>query len=284
MTINDFAIIIGAQKCGTTSLYNYLIQHPDIAACRVKEPNFFSRDENWAKGESWYQALWEWDASQHKVALEASQTYSSGPLENTEQVVERLSSLKRSVRLIYIMRDPIAKIESARQHGLHQGWYREDQIPEGEVGERLILGARYASRLDILYQHFGADQILLLQLEEMKRDTASTVHQVIQFLGLDTAYELQGLNKIHNVKGSYRSDTPWRKLTQIRCLKPLAQRIPEEVKAPFRRRLTSSLRPITQSKPCLSSVQKAFIVEALKEDLQRLQGAYGVDISRWSCS
>lgn len=44
--INNFAVIIGCMKCGTTSLFYYLSQHPQIAACNPKEPNFFADDLN----------------------------------------------------------------------------------------------------------------------------------------------------------------------------------------------------------------------------------------------
>ncbi len=46
MMINNFALIIGAMKCGTTSLFSYLAQHPEISACQPKEPDFFSYDDH----------------------------------------------------------------------------------------------------------------------------------------------------------------------------------------------------------------------------------------------
>ena len=46
----DF-LIIGAEKCGTTTLYNYLIQHPDVFSAKEKEVNYFVR--NWTK---WYRS------------------------------------------------------------------------------------------------------------------------------------------------------------------------------------------------------------------------------------
>ena len=54
--IKNFALIIGAMKCGTTSLFYYLSQHPEICSCREKEPEFFTNDAKWYQGFNWYQS------------------------------------------------------------------------------------------------------------------------------------------------------------------------------------------------------------------------------------
>ena len=51
---SNFALIIGAMKSGTTSLFHLLAQHPEIAAASVKEPNYFSSDDVYSKGWDWY--------------------------------------------------------------------------------------------------------------------------------------------------------------------------------------------------------------------------------------
>lgn len=77
--MNNFALIVGSMKCGTTSLFSYLAQHTQISACNDKEPRFFTNDHKWAKGFEWYQSLWDWDHNQHKIALEASVDYTRVP-------------------------------------------------------------------------------------------------------------------------------------------------------------------------------------------------------------
>ena len=76
-----FAIIIGAMKSGTTSLFHYLSQHPRIAACHEKEPDFFSNPENFAKGLDWYRNLWDWVAELHDIAsgeIDTERIYNRG--------------------------------------------------------------------------------------------------------------------------------------------------------------------------------------------------------------
>ncbi len=55
--MRTYGVIIGCSKSGTTSLYQYLAQHPDVISCEEKEPNFFA-SENWEHGFDWYRNLW----------------------------------------------------------------------------------------------------------------------------------------------------------------------------------------------------------------------------------
>jgi len=70
-----FAVIIGVFKAGTSSLYYYLSEHPVIAPCVIKEPNFFCMSNKFSRGIDSYKNLWEWDSKIHKYALEASHNY-----------------------------------------------------------------------------------------------------------------------------------------------------------------------------------------------------------------
>src|ERR1700728_3618911 len=55
-------IVIGAAKCGTTSLHHYLSQHPQICMSHKKELDFFCEDANWQKGQAWYRSHFAADA------------------------------------------------------------------------------------------------------------------------------------------------------------------------------------------------------------------------------
>ena len=54
----DF-LIIGAMKCGTTSLYHYLRDHPQIFMPTIKAPEFFAEESNWGRGIAWYRRQFE---------------------------------------------------------------------------------------------------------------------------------------------------------------------------------------------------------------------------------
>lgn len=116
---NNFALIIGAMKCGTTSLFYYLSEHPQVSAAEDKEPHFFSDDCTFTKGITWYQSLWEWKP-EHRIALEASTTYAMQP--KYPNAAQRIAQLENAqFRFIYIMRHPFARIESHVRHLLAEG-------------------------------------------------------------------------------------------------------------------------------------------------------------------
>lgn len=72
-----FCIILGAMKAGTTSLFNYLAQHPEISPCSTKEPFYFSH--HYHKNPNKYLSLWPKQDWEHKVLLEGSTSYTKYP-------------------------------------------------------------------------------------------------------------------------------------------------------------------------------------------------------------
>ena len=104
-------IIIGAQKCGTTSLHYYLNLHPQILMSREKELNFFITERNWSKGVDWYRSQF----------VEKAEIYGESSPNYTDYirfggVPERMYSVVPDARLIYILRDPIERIVSHYVH------------------------------------------------------------------------------------------------------------------------------------------------------------------------
>ena len=76
-----YVIIIGAMKCGTSSLYDHLQKHPEICPAIAKEPEFFSENQSQKILAESYNELWSFDGSVHKYALEASTGYTKYPSE-----------------------------------------------------------------------------------------------------------------------------------------------------------------------------------------------------------
>ncbi len=106
-----FCLIIGAMKGGTTSLFNHLSKHPRINACKIKEPGFFSHQ--WEKGEKWYLNLWK-NVNKDDILLEATANYSKKHLfpETAKRISDFAKANQYRFQFIYIMRDPIERMES----------------------------------------------------------------------------------------------------------------------------------------------------------------------------
>ncbi len=276
--IENFALIIGAMKCGTTSLFSYLAEHPQIAPCSNKEPNFFLTNRNWNKGFEWYQNLWDWNPSRHQIALEASVNYTKIP--TFPNVAEKIATVKANFKFIYIMRDPIERIESHYKHRYVRGMESQAMPLSPEIDSHLIAVSQYAMQLDEYYKRFPADNILLLNFEDLKTDPLNLVKKVCRFLDIDPDYEFQKVGTIERIsEEKIVDDDLWRSLRNFKPLYSLARRLPSQPKQIVHRFLGRTERV---KNPKLFPEQRNFVLNELREDLRKLNLEYGVDLSRWS--
>jgi hypothetical protein len=179
MALPDF-LIIGAMKCGTSTLAAQLGAQPGIFMTTPKEPEFFSEDANFARGRGWYEALFA-NAAPGALLGEASTGYTKLPTH--PQAVARIAALLPAPRLIYLIRDPLHRLVS---HYIHE-WTMG--MMEGSLGDalaahpELVDYGRYGMQIAPYVETFGADRILLLSLEEMQADPQAVLERVVGFLG-----------------------------------------------------------------------------------------------------
>ena len=108
----DF-IIIGAMKCATSTLHEQLAVQPGIFMSELKEPNFFSDDDQYAKGMEWYLSHFK-SAEAKDLCGESSTHYSKLP--TYPKTIERIAKYLPDVKLIYVMRHPIDRLKSQYIH------------------------------------------------------------------------------------------------------------------------------------------------------------------------
>jgi len=101
--IPQFAIIVGAMKSGTTYLFSLLEQHPEVAGCKIKEPEYFVKNDYDNNAIEKYFKLWNFDYAKHKIAIEASTSYTKAPYFTSP--AERIKQSGINTKFIYIMRD-----------------------------------------------------------------------------------------------------------------------------------------------------------------------------------
>jgi hypothetical protein len=200
----DF-LIIGAQKAGTTSLFQTLSSHPGIAGAAGKEVHFF--DYNFQRGERWYRAhfptvLARW-SGRFKLAGEASPFYVFHPL-----TPARVAQFAPQAKLIVLLRHPVERAYSHYHHqvrlGLEPLTFVEalDQEAERLIGEfeKLLADATYysfnyqnysylargmyADQLTRWFRFFPRYQFLILKSEDYYADPEPVVARVLEFLDL----------------------------------------------------------------------------------------------------
>jgi hypothetical protein len=197
------ALILGAQRSGTTSLFNYLVQHPDVLPPLGKEIHYF--DLHYGRGNRWYRGRFPYD---HRLrggalTLDASPYYLMHP-----QAPGRAVRLLPDAKLVAVLRNPVERAFSHYQHEVRDG--REtlsfsqaiEQEPERLAGEEERLRAdpgyysynhhrysyacrgRYIEQLRRWAEHFPRSRFLVLQSERLFREPAEVLGAVQAFLGL----------------------------------------------------------------------------------------------------
>jgi hypothetical protein len=215
----DF-IIIGAQKGGTTSLYNYLTEHPNIISASTKEVHFF--DHRYHRGLRWYRAHFPTAIEQYYaehvrkqvfITGEASPGYLFHPL-----VPKRIANLLPHVRLIVLLRNPVDRLYSQYRHKVALGHEklpveeavaREEERLQGER-EKIAMQkkyysanfqhfsyktrGRYAEQLEAWFSLFPREQFLIMKSEDMYKDPSAIYKQTLEFLNIPI-YEPKSLQK-----------------------------------------------------------------------------------------
>ena len=213
----DF-VIIGGQRCGTTSLYNYLVQHPAVSPAFMKETHFF--DTHYHRGLNWYRAFFPLEgekvpapveqipdsrdkAMRRPLTGESSPYYLFYP-----HAPGRLLRDIPQARLIALLRNPVERAYSHYHHEVKMGIEtlsfedaldREDRELSAEA-EKVLQDETYRSFFYQNYTYlsrgiyvdqverwttlFGSDQLLVLKSEDFYSDPASTLMQVCEFLDL----------------------------------------------------------------------------------------------------
>ena len=177
----DF-IIIGAMKCGTSTLHEQLAAQPGFFMTTPKEPNFFSDDDVFSRGMGWYSALFG-AAAAGDVKGEASTHYTK--LSTHPYAAERLHAALPDVKLIYLMRHPVDRLVSHYIHEWTMGAVKGEIDDVANAGSAFVDYGLYARQLAPYLERFGADNILPMFLERMNEAPGEELARAASFLGYD---------------------------------------------------------------------------------------------------
>ncbi|MEO3417082.1 sulfotransferase domain-containing protein [Roseovarius sp. CAU 1744] len=181
MALPDF-IIVGAMKCGTSTLAAQLDAQPGIFMTTPKEPNFFSDDDVFARGAEWYRDLFS-PAAPGDIRGEASTHYTKSPLH--PDALPRMQQMLEAPKIIYLIRDPVARAVSHYIHEWTMGVMSSDIEEAFAAHPELVSYGCYAEQIAPYIHAFGAENVLVLNLETMKAQPQQVLEQVCGFLGYD---------------------------------------------------------------------------------------------------
>jgi len=272
-------IIIGALKCGTTSLHYYLGLHPQIFMSREKELDFFVQELNWDKGIEWYKSNFTGKALIHG---ESSPRYTNYPF--YDGVPERMHFVMPEAKLIYIVRDPIDRIISDYVQKFSDGMENrriEDVLKDFNLTNRYLNRSRYYMQLSQYLNYFPKSSILIITMEDLNRQRQTTLKKIFQFLNVDDTFYSQKFFKIKHTSTSKR-----RKNRIGMVLKWLSEtEIAKTISADIRRKIGRILYlPFSTriEKPMLNDSLKEKLINYLKDDINQLREYTGSDFKHWS--
>jgi hypothetical protein len=210
LRVEPHFVMIGASRCGTTSLFRSLMDHPSIVRPTFhKGVNYF--DLNYHRGPAWYRGHFPTRAAARlktgwvvaPAVFEASGYYIFHPL-----AIERMAAELPRTRLVVMLRDPVERAYSAYQHEFSRGFETEpferaldleDERLEGEV-ERLrrdptyesaahrhhayLRRGEYAGQLASVFAHFPRGQVHVMDSEAFFADPEREFGALVGFLGL----------------------------------------------------------------------------------------------------
>lgn len=172
-------IIIGAMKCATSTLYEQLESQSSIFMVTPKEPNFFSDDDVYARGISWYRSLYE-QTDKYLLRGEASTHYTKLPTYSS--AVARLSThLSPDIKLIYVVRHPIERIVSHYIHEWSRNNIKEEINTAIKLYPELIDYGRYYFQLKPYSEVFS--QIAVLNYHYLIARPQEALNAIGEYLG-----------------------------------------------------------------------------------------------------
>lgn len=271
--VPDF-IIIGAMKCGTSSLYHYLQLHPQVGMSAIKEVDYFVAENNFDKGVDWYRSQFKGD---YEAYGEASPNYSKAHY--FEGVPQRIHDLLPGVKLIYLVRDPVERIISHYTHNYSEGREHRtiDEALDELEGNHYVMCSKYYWQLEQYLEYFSKDQLLIVPSHKLKNERRTTLEAAFQFIGVEAsfytpAYEEQK----HKTNQKRRKGPVSRFILESPVIKTLKGYIPDVVKDPVKK----MTRPAV-TKPTLSPTSGRKLKEHLRPDVEQLRTFTGHSFISW---
>jgi len=217
------AIIAGTNKAGTTSLFRYLSDHPEVCASNIKEIVFFSslRGDVTPQALSRYASHFAHCTPDARIRLEASPNYLSGGARVARLIRECLPE----VRLIFILREPVSRLLS-NYHRTKERLHEKVRNVSSNDYIKLLLSAAehpggsgphnpftsdlnsvtYADLIGQYLAEFASDQIKILFFDDLARNELKFVKSACAFLGIDPSFYDSYEFHVENKTRSYRSN------------------------------------------------------------------------------
>ncbi len=297
-------LILGAGKSGTTSLFHYLNQHPQVYMSPIKEPDFFavegekevSPEEDpeglyhypWAVRDlEGYKNLYK-DVSDEIAVGESSTMYLYKP-----KAPANIKKYVPHAKMIAIFRDPVSRLYSRYLH-----LAREDRLPTENFSDCLDKTSIWWRRDDLVqegffYKHlsryfemFDRKQFKIFLYEDLRKKPEEVMKEIYQFLGVDDSYK-PNMDVRFNVSGVVKNRFLNRFIGQDSIFKKSIGRITPGLWSKLSgsmlmQKMVGNLRAKNLGRPEIDQeVKRKLVEEVYKDDILKFQELINRDLTSW---
>lgn len=298
--------IVGAPKCGTTSIYHYLNQSPVIFMSRDKEPHYLAFNEsNILKSifgdKNSYKTLRSnpypvTDKEKYHKLFETNNGYKYLGEASTLYLYSKYAArniyenyYQQSLRIIILLRNPVERAYSQFLHHVREDLEYTNDFLQAFKNEqkRLERGpfwhyrkvGLYAEQVKRYYELFDKDKVKVLKFEDFIKDSSSTKKEICAFLGLEPIEETNNFEQRYNATGY-----PVNKFVQKTLIRISSIPFKDKVMKYTPENLINLLRSIRQNnlyKPELNDSEKKELMKYFHQDIKKLKKITGMDFPEW---
>ncbi|MFP4100764.1 sulfotransferase family protein [Coleofasciculus sp.] len=283
MNIFPNFIIIGAGKCGTTSLHDYLNQHPQIYICPQKETFFFINEETREKLKPWgaltrvedYCSLFQ-DAPKSSVLGEISTNYYAYP-ESAQLIYNHIPTVK----IIAIFRDPAERAFSSYQMHVRQGIEQRSFEQVLSPDSKYVKRGFYFSEIIPYFKTFERQSIKILLYDDLCQNPLEFMQDLFNFIGVDNNF-IPDMSKKGRKGGLPKNKYLNNLLTKPNLLRrSIAAVLKLTMPLQLRQQIRSGMIKKNTYKAQLSPEARKQLIEIYKSDILKLQDLIERDLSNW---
>jgi hypothetical protein len=268
-------IVIGAQKCATTSLHRYLSFHPSINMSRQKELNFFTTLPVQQSVE-WYRS---WFDPAAPVRGDTSPSYTNMPAD--PGVPSRMHALVPDARLIYLVRDPVERALTSYRHRFasrHESRPVEEALSDPR--EQYIQRSLYHYQLEQFLPFYDISRILVIQQEALLNDRDRTLAAIFAWIGVEPFRSWRFRMQYHRSARKRRLTEQGVRFSQSALMKAVGG-LPD----PFSWMIRDTLYlPVSNAvaKPVIDSATRERLRGEFRSDVAQLRRLTGLQFEGWS--
>ncbi len=213
-------IVIGAAKAGTTTVYEWLKNHPELYLPQGKELPFYTENQLYQAGINKYLEANFPGAPKDKMWGKVTPQYMSGVNSTkVDEIAKRIHKTNPGIKLIAILRNPVERAHSDYKMLVRRGYIKkktfsevlddylaidklEDARDNPESSKRLVVAGEYSRIIAEYLQYFDRKQLLILFSDDLAKHPKRTYHTLCDFLEIDNSHVPDNIYKRYHVGGA----------------------------------------------------------------------------------